>query len=406
MFEVGQAVYIEGRSENGFATVAGYRPQRYLALDGRKMPWRPAKGEKLLTRLFYNGDIITHTAHSLGYLPEIGLLLLGNLARTAVKSNRREPRYFFTLPVQAHIGDEERYLTVKDVSAKGLQFVSAEPFEEERRLTFRFALGPRFGNVEMSGRLVRRGERGDHHSCGVLFDGIAEKEGAIWRRFLEELSRYEEFALPEPEEEPMVPVGQTLQLAIGMKTLTAHIRGYRNGAWLMTDIPAIKGVPVTAAADGMGEIEARVRFLREGVASAFKTVLFKQYTSPAPIWVWRYPEEVETADVRKNARFRTAIPAGIEWSDGNGFGMLVDVSHGGGRIAMVGEPPEQEEAVKVAFAFPDGNLSAGIIGDVRTVAPGEKVSYIGLSFRRERSPSYEALDHFLRMMEGNEAVTS
>ncbi|MBF0170882.1 MAG: PilZ domain-containing protein [Nitrospinae bacterium] len=398
MLEIGQTVYLEGLEGKGVASIAAYRPGHYVMLDARNLAWRPEHGVPVTMRAFNNGSYLNFAAKGAGHLTEMGLLTLSAPERTDIHHRRKDRRFFLNLPVPAVVGagGEQTTLLVKDLSARGLRFVSEDLLEPESPVTLRFAFRPGLGPCTLPGRVVRRDEMIDHYSYGVLFDQ-GERQGlSVLEAFLGELADFEEYATPEPTSEPQTPAGQSLHMTIGARTFSSRIRGYRLREWLLTDIPCVDGTPVTAT--NQGEIEAVVRFLREGVASGFTTTLSRQYTSPAPVWVWRYPDRVERAAVRRSLRYRTALPTELEWEKGSGAAMMIDISAGGGRFAITGAAPQKGEAVKLAMSLPDGGVVTGVIADVRCVTVVERVAYVGISFRQEPSRSFDRLNLFLRQV--------
>lgn len=399
MLKIGQSVYLEGGGEKGLATVAAYRAGRYVMLDARNLGYRPEVGATMLLRMFDNGSYLNYRATNGGYLLEGGIITLVAPRQVDANHRRASKRYFLNLPVRSRFDDEsdEQVLLVKDVSVQGVRFVHEAFLEIGTGITFRFSFGLGRGQSLCHGRIVRRDEQADHYAYGVLYDDPEDDSRSPFSMFLSALETFEEYGAPEPESDPPTPIGQSLTISIGMRTFISRIRGYRSGEWLITDIPSIDSVPITAIRDG--EIEASVRYLRDGVALGFKATLRRQYTSPAPVWIWDYPDRFERSMIRQSLRFRTALHADIEWDGGEMSAMMVDISQGGGRLVSVGEPPQKGDTLKLALHLSDGQLATGVIGDVRFVSNAKGRAHIGLSFRRDRSLSFERLNRFLDHMD-------
>ncbi len=398
MLRIGQSVFVEGGGGEGLASVAAYRSGHYVMLDTRNLSYRLELGATVNLRVFHNGSYLNYRAENAGYLNEVGLVTLTTPKQVDVNHRRSSKRYFLNLPIPARVETEpdEQVLLVKDLSAQGVRFVHESFYELETSVTLRFAFGRGLEESMRKGRIVRRDELPDSYAYGVLFDEPEDSPLTPFGAFLSALAAFEEYATPEVEAEPLTPAGQSLVISIGMRNFISRIRGYRNREWLITDIPSVDGAPITAIRDG--EIEARVRFLRDGVASGFKATLNRQYTSPAPVWVWGYPEKVERSSVRRSLRFRTALHTDIEWDGGYMSGMMLDISDGGGRLVSAGEGPGVGDIIKLAMHLSNGQLVTGVIGDIRCVNLDKGKSHIGLSFRREDTDSFNRLSQFLGYM--------
>jgi hypothetical protein len=395
MFRIGQSVFMQWDAGKGLTSVAGFRPGVFALLDVRTLTAKPVIGAKLLLKCFENGNYLNYETSVTGYLSSLGFMAVTPPERIGAPQHRRNRRYYFNLPLAVRFprkGEGERTVIMKDVSLCGLRFVADEYIEIGEPLLLRGRLRPGLDLAGLAGSVVRREELVDGFSYGVAFDDRPVGVGAdAVATFLEELAFFDELADVEPEEEA-TPVGQNLMVDIGGRKVTSRIRGYRRGEWLLTDIPTVAGGSLVVGAGE--EVHADCRFLRNGVAHGFTVTFARQYTAPAPLWVWSYPTQLEKAPIRSSPRVRTAVSAEFDGRPAT----LLDISQGGGRLAVGGNGYLVGDRFRLTLHPPDGSPIEGLTCDTRRITVVDGVSYLGVSFIQEESYSLARVARLYRSL--------
>ncbi len=127
----------------------------------------------------------------------------------------------------------------------------------------------------------------------------------------------------------------------------AKIVGWHENTVLITTAPTISG-DAPHVSDGSKCI---VRYINEGTAYGFPTVLLGKHKHFASIWLLDYPTSVEMKPLRKDPRVNVFIPA--ENPENRNWNIL-DLSRSGALIGANGQIPEAGSDVKFSFLLPSG----------------------------------------------------
>lgn len=179
--------------------------------------------------------------------------------------------------------------------------------------------------------------------------------------------------------EVSIPVGEPCQIQLHQGKLSSFFRGYSYPKYILIDGPVARGAPVVAVS---GTLYV-VRFIHMGLVYGYESMLMKQYTAPINIWAMRYPDEIQTVNLRKSQRVSTFIPATFKSGEEVITGAIVDISEGGGFFVAPGRAVIQPgQTAQMDMTLPNGEDITDFECKICSVKPnGTKVSF-GINFNQ------------------------
>lgn len=192
-------------------------------------------------------------------------------------------------------------------------------------------------------------------------------------------------------------VGQALSMENYFRTyVTTYVLGWEKGVFLLTRAiwgrskePQLKSRDI-----------CKVRFLREGVAYGFETVVLSVQFVPSPIMFLRYPEQVERVELRRAPRCRISVPVRLTDVSGteNAGAVMDDLSEGGCLLRVPIEADREfpvDVTYRVSFVIVEKPFS--IASEVRKLEKRGADWSIGLSFTDLSEQDKDALTRVIAL---------
>lgn len=195
--------------------------------------------------------------------------------------------------------------------------------------------------------------------------------------------------------EVTIPVGEPCQIQLDQGKLPSFFRGYSYPKYILIDGPVTRSGPVVAVS---GTFYV-VRFIHMGLVYGYESMLMKQYSTPVSIWVMRYPDEIQTVNLRKSERMSTFIPASFDSGEGVITGAIVDISEGGGFFVAPSHAAIQPgQTAQMDMTLPNGEKITDYECKICTVKPnGAKVSF-GINFNQLDTVNSQKIRAFYLML--------
>jgi hypothetical protein len=191
-------------------------------------------------------------------------------------------------------------------------------------------------------------------------------------------------SMPKLDFEPHMPVMVDLNpLSAGSSLVQAEFVGMAHYEYLIIRLPGIPGL--------VKKIVPQMRLLlqfQSAAGSINKSVveLISFITRPGIICFTSYPDRLVVQETRRHQRITCALPASIATAQGKAMAVLMDLSRGGGRLALelTGQSAQrnlnQGDAVALQVPFSAESESTKGTGIVRSADTSGSVMHLGLSF--------------------------
>lgn len=200
-----------------------------------------------------------------------------------------------------------------------------------------------------------------------------------------------------------IPIGGACKIEIDDQKLSASILGY-----VPSDIILIAAPPPQTKKSTVTEgAKIVVSFLTEGKPYGFESTISKIYADPMPIWALPFPDRFQSLSVRKSERINTFIPAVVRKDDGAEFkGTLLNMSEGGGRVAVEKGDFGLDEKVTFSITFPEGKKAEDLPCDIRHIEENKDIVSIGLRLRvlDKNAPGYKEFEAYYQLISGNFSI--
>ncbi len=155
------------------------------------------------------------------------------------------------------------------------------------------------------------------------------------------------------------------------------IRGWQRGAYVLLDIPDVKGssFPFRAGASCV------LRFIADGDACACATSILDLGSGSHFSYIRvQWPLQLESIRVRRHGRAPVACPCTITLADAREVhGELQDISAGGCRMLISGSLPK-ETHLTLSFELPDGSVVRSLPATVASAVSVGNGNALGLQF--------------------------
>lgn len=195
--------------------------------------------------------------------------------------------------------------------------------------------------------------------------------------------------------EVAIPVGEPCQIQLDQGKHPSFFRGYSYPKYILLDGPLSHGSPVVSVS-GASYV---VRFIHNGMVYGYDSMLMKQYTTPVNLWVMRYPDEIQTVNLRRSLRVNTFIPATFAGGEGDIAGAFVDISEGGGLFSAPGNAaPQPGHTAQMDMTLPNGDKIVGLECKICSVKPiGGKV-LLGINFNQQDTANIQKIKSFYLLL--------
>lgn len=192
-----------------------------------------------------------------------------------------------------------------------------------------------------------------------------------------------------------IPVGEPCQIQTDQGKFPSFFRGYSYPKYILLDGPMSRGTPVVSVS-GAPYV---VRFIHEGMVYGYDSMLMKQYTTPVNLWVMRYPDEIQTVNLRKSLRVNTFIPATFASGEGEITGAFVDISEGGGLFSAPGEAVIQPgQMAQMDMTLPNGDKVVGLECKICSVKPNDGKVLLGIHFNQQDTENIQKIKSFYLLL--------
>ncbi|MDI6801889.1 MAG: flagellar brake protein [Thermodesulfovibrionales bacterium] len=146
-----------------------------------------------------------------------------------------------------------------------------------------------------------------------------------------------------------------------------------------------------------------VRFFKDGSAYGFRTEVLSILFYPAPLIFLKYPEKIETLNIRKEERYKTNIPAKLMDSQEiiRADAAIMDISKTGCLLkAPITEGIEFNENnfYYLAFRVMDKNLEVDCL--LRNLKKGKSNQFLGMEFSNLSMDNKAAINAFVDILKG------
>jgi c-di-GMP-binding flagellar brake protein YcgR len=192
-----------------------------------------------------------------------------------------------------------------------------------------------------------------------------------------------------------IPVGEPCQIQMDKGKYPSFFRGYSYPKYILLDGPISRGLPVVSVS-GTPYV---VRFIHDGMVYGYDSMLMKQYTSPVNLWVMRYPDEIQTVNLRKSLRVNTFIPATFRGGEVGITGAFIDISEGGGLFSGTGAAAIQPGLVAhMDLMLPNGDKVAGLECKICSVKPEGGKVMLGINFDQRDTANIQKIKSFYLLL--------
>ena len=174
-------------------------------------------------------------------------------------------------------------------------------------------------------------------------------------------------------------------------------RGCKQDEYLILDYPENEtGVPLTLK-DGMPCI---IRFLHQGRAFAFQSIIDKVLRYPYPFIFVTYPSELDSLNLRDSERHNVRFQAVYHQKSAEDapkddqIGTILDLSDRG-CLLETDQPQTQESLLLLSFKLPNQKAIKNLAAKVRRISRREESYRLGLMFMVSEDPDIEKIREYL-----------
>lgn len=197
------------------------------------------------------------------------------------------------------------------------------------------------------------------------------------------------------KQEVGIPVGEPCQIQLDHGKHPSFFRGYSYPKYILLDGPTSHGSPVVAVS-GAPYV---VRFVSGGMVYGYDSMLMKQYTTPVNLWVMRYPDEIQTVNLRKSQRVSTFIPSTLTSAQGDVTGALIDISEGGGLFSSPNRVEAQSgQSAHMDMALPGGERVEGLECKICSIKSVNGKVLLGINFNPRDTANIQKIKSFYLLL--------
>lgn len=190
-------------------------------------------------------------------------------------------------------------------------------------------------------------------------------------------------------------IGLTLSLETYYKTYhTTQVLGWEKDSFVLTKAIYVQG----KAVELLSNDTCKIRLLKDGVACGFESKVIAVQFYPFPLMFIKYPNKIETLNLRVAPRFKIEFPA--KFLDAAGAliagAVLIDISEGGCGLRVPiqkGKELSPEAGYSIALTFMNKEISVGCA--VRRLAKDGESYLLGIQFTNVTAHNKETLSMLL-----------
>lgn len=179
--------------------------------------------------------------------------------------------------------------------------------------------------------------------------------------------------------ELLLSVGQKVTASIRGENFDVFIRGWREGEYIVVDMPMYKRAPLTVASLA----GCKLIFKKDGCFIKFDSTVLGTFRHAPMFLVVSYPKFIEKKNLRKHERYQINIPIIFKGKDGSSNpGLIRDISLEGALITHSVSMVEGDKIV-ISAAMKIGNMD-DLVAAIKNIRPfvknGEAQNATGVEF--------------------------
>ena len=181
-------------------------------------------------------------------------------------------------------------------------------------------------------------------------------------------------------------MGQKVTATIRGEVFTVCIRGWKNGQYVITDLPKVGGEAYRVAP----QTGIQIHFIKDGLFVNFKSSVSSALAQAISLMVVEYPRSFDLHNLRKYERFRTNVPVDR--------GIIRDISSGGALISHAKQVSKQK-TLYISAELPNGGiikLQPAAAQNLRKNPKSESTPYVtGVKWKGILPESEQAIAGFI-----------
>ena len=193
-------------------------------------------------------------------------------------------------------------------------------------------------------------------------------------------------------------MGQKVTATIRGEVFTVCIRGWKNGQYVITDLPKVGGEAYRVAP----QTGIQIHFIKDGLFVNFKSSVSSALAQAISLMVVEYPRSFDLHNLRKYERFRTNVPVRFYSEEGEtkfeDAGILRDISSGGALISHAKQVSKQK-TLYISAELPNGGiikLQPAAAQNLRKNPKSESTPYVtGVKWKGILPESEQAIAGFI-----------
>ncbi|MBT3921580.1 MAG: hypothetical protein HOF21_03295 [Nitrospina sp.] len=193
-------------------------------------------------------------------------------------------------------------------------------------------------------------------------------------------------------------MGQKVTATIRGEVFTVNVRGWKNGQYVITDLPKVGGEAYRVAP----QTGIQVHFIKDGLFANFKSSVSSALAQAISLLVIEYPRTFDLHNLRKFERFRTNVPVTFYSEEGESkfedAGILRDISSGGALISHAKQVSKQK-ILHVSAELPSGGsikLQPAAVQNLRKNPKSESTPFVtGVKWKGIFPESEQAISGFI-----------
>ena len=196
-----------------------------------------------------------------------------------------------------------------------------------------------------------------------------------------------------------------LQIKGARRRLSSELIGIEDGKYLIVRMPPLHTVKNISSSLIKGN-EIAVKYMYKGTIFGFQSRIIDLIHKPYKLAFIKYPEKIESFDVRGNKRVECFLPANIKIAKHIIEGYITDISRAGCLLTI--ETPEHEDSINllelnneisVGFHLPGIEDELSVDAKQRSIKKDTDSASIGIEFVKMDSSVQTKLIGFLSIAE-------
>jgi c-di-GMP-binding flagellar brake protein YcgR len=201
-------------------------------------------------------------------------------------------------------------------------------------------------------------------------------------------------------------IGTTLEIQIEKTDprLTCELFAVEEGKFLIIKMSPFQSLQNATRLVHKGTSIA-VRYMHEGTVFGFKSLILHFMVEPAKLIFIKYPDEIESYDLRVHKRIYCYLPANVRIADKAIEGTIIDISKEGCQFSVKNAKAENslklhvDNEISVSFQLPGVEKELIIAGEQKNIKKDRDSVSIGIKFSNMNIEVQEKLYDFLSKAE-------